>query len=261
MATAAPLAGRGVLVTRPRDQAGDLAGRIVAAGGRPILFPAIEIAPPSDPAALDAVLGELPDFGLVVFVSPTAVQRAWPLLAAKLADWPRGRRLAAVGAATARALRERGVGEVIIPAAGEDSEALLATPAFAEVARGKVLIVRGEGGREALAESLRRCGARVSYAQCYRRSPPAADPVPLIEAWRRGEVQAVTLTSREALVNLVDLLGPEGMRLLCATPLFTFHARIAEAARARGIMRVVTTPPGDAGLVAGLIDWFADEHG
>src|SRR5438874_1776354 len=87
-------------------------------------------------------------------------------------------------------------------------------PAFAEllertemqhVAGKRVLIVRGEGGRELLGESLAARGALVEYAQCYRRVRPAIDAAPLLAAWRRGELDAVTVLSAQALDNFIDL--------------------------------------------------------
>jgi uroporphyrinogen-III synthase len=258
--TTPPLAGRGILITRPSGQAEGLAARIEALGGNAILFPALEIAPPADPTVLAHVMGTLRDYDLIVFVSPTAVERAWPFILERHGDWPNGFSLSAVGQGTARELARYGAAHVLVPEGGADSEHLLALDALQAVAGKRILIVRGAGGRELLAETLRRRGATVDYAEAYRRVKPELDPRPLLELWRDDGIQAVTVTSREILANLFDLLGEAGAQLLRATPLFAIHGRIADAARERGVVNVIVTPAGDDGLVSGLLDWFNPEH-
>lgn len=255
--TGGPLAGMGILVTRPRELADGLMRGIADLGGTPLAFPAVDIAPPADPAAFDARIDALPAYGLAIFVSPTAVARALPAILARHGAWPATTRAAAVGQGTARALEGQGVGPVLRAADGADSEHLLALPELHGVDGERVLILRGEGGRELLASTLTQRGARVEYAECYRRQPPGADPAPLLDRWRAGGVQAVTVTSGELLDNLFQALGEEGAALLRATPLFAPHPRIADAARARGVVTAIATGPGDAGLLAGLRDWFA----
>ncbi|MCX7961735.1 MAG: uroporphyrinogen-III synthase [Burkholderiales bacterium] len=250
-----PLAGRRVLVTRPAAQAEGLARRIRAAGGEAIVFPTIEILPPSDPAALGAVLSRLEGFDLAIFVSRNAVERG---LAALARPWPARLRVAAVGAGTARALAERGVGGAIVPAPGlADSEALLARPELADVRGARIVVFRGEGGRETLREQLEARGARVEYAECYRRARPQLDSAALLVRFTRGEVDAVTANSAEALENLCAFLGEAGLRAARATPLFVPHSRVARAAAARGFARTIVAGPGDEEVCATLMAYFA----
>lgn len=256
-ANARPLTGRAILVTRPIEQAGGLAAHIAALGGTPVSFPALEIAPPSAPEKLAASLDRLRQYSVIFFVSPTAVERAWPLLLARHPDWPQGFQLAAVGQGSARALARFGAQDVLVPADGADSASLLRLPALQAMNGQRVLVVRGEGGRDELADTLRRRGAEVDYAECYRRRRPVADAAPLLASWRQGGIDAVTVTSAELLANLIAMLGPAGRERLAATPLFVLHERIAEAARAAGLTRVITTAPGEEGLIAGLVDWAA----
>jgi len=250
-----PLAGLGVLVTRPAGQAAGLWARIAELGGTPLLFPTLAILPPADPDALARQLAELPDCDLAVFVSPTAVEYALP----RIPEWPAGLAAAGVGQGTAAALRAAGVAPVLAPGDGGDSEHLLALPELADMAGRRVLILRGAGGRELLAETLSARGARVDYAECYRRGLPEADPAPLCETWRRGGIQAVTVLSSQGLEHLFTLLGAGNADLIRATPLFAPHPRIAEHARALGVATAVATAPGEAGLVQGLVDYF--DHG
>lgn len=258
--TSGPLAGRGILITRPAEQAEGLAARVEALGGTAILFPTLTIEPPSDPAALAHVISNLRGYDLIVFVSPTAVERAWPFILERHGDWPDGFALAAVGGGTVRTLKEHGAGHVLVPENGADSESLLALDALQQVAGKKILIVRGEGGRELLADTLRQRGAEVDYAEAYRRVKPELDPHALLDLWRGDGIQAVTVTSREILDNLFELMGEAGSALLRGTPLFALHERIAEAAKARGVINVVATQPGDDGLVSALLDWFNGRH-
>lgn len=258
--TDAPLSGRAILVTRPAEQASGLVARIEQLGGSAVLFPCIEIAAPADTQALARVIGNLRRYDLIVFVSPTAAERAWPFILERHGDWPGGFELAAVGKGTARALHGYGARHVRVPDDGADSEHLLALDELKQVAGKRILIVRGEGGRELLADALRSRGAEVDYAEAYRRTKPVVDPEPLLGLWRQGGIQAVTVTSREILAKLFELLGEPGTALVQTTPMFVLHPRIADAARARGVQRVIATSPGEDGLVEGLCDWFNAVH-
>jgi len=166
--------------------------------------------------------------------------------------WP-PRLAAAIGAGTRRELERCGVPAVLAPPAGADSEALLAMREMQRVAGKRVLIVRGEGGRELLADSLAARGALVEHAVCYRRAKPAADAAPLVAAWRRGEVDALTLSSAQALDNLIAMGGEE---LIGALPVFVPHERIAHHARARGAREVVMAGALDDEMLERLVAYF-----
>lgn len=250
------LAGRRVVLTRPAGQARKLATLISAAGGEPVLFPALEILEASDLRPAVALIDRLDAFDLAVFISANAVNRGLALVQARR-NWPAGLGVAAVGSASARALHRHGFDAVIVPKEGADSEALLDLPELKDVGGKRVVIFRGEGGRELLAETLAARGAAVEYAECYRRGRPEADAAPLLELWERHQLDAFTVTSSEALANLAEMLGKAGAQCLKTTPLFVPHQRIAAAARTLGVESVVLTSPGDQGLVAGLVSFFA----
>lgn len=252
----APLAGKGIVVTRPVHQAGGLAAAIRSAGGRAILFPTIELREPDDPHAVLATVDRLQDFDFAVFVSPNAAARALELISARRA-WPPALIAVAVGGGTARALSQYGVRALTPPHGRYDSEALLELPAFADPRGRRVVVFRGEGGRALLGDTLRERGAEVIYAECYRRVRPAGDGAVLIGHAQRDELHAITVTSSEGLRNLAALLGPDAANLLRETPLFAPHPRIAETARGLGVRVVVVTGAGDAGLLAGLTAYFA----
>jgi uroporphyrinogen-III synthase len=228
------LAGRVILVTRPREQAAGLARALEAAGGRAEIFPAIEIHDLPPPP----VLARLADFDLAIFVSPTAVAKVMP----GLSTFPR--RAVALGAGTRRELERYGVMNIISPSSGADSEALLAE--LHDVAGKRILILRGQGGRPLLGDTLRRRGATVEYAECYRRVRPQG-------TWR-GKADAITVSSAEGLSNLFEMLDAA---LLQTTPLFVAHERIAEAARGRSVREVHVAGPSDEEMVARLMAYFA----
>lgn len=240
-----PLAGRGIVVTRPRELAAQLAQAIEAAGGLAILFPtiAIEDAPP--PAALR----RLGSYDLAVFVSPTAVQKVM----AQVAAWPARVTAAAIGAGSKRELERHGVRGVIAPEEGADSEALLGLPALRDVQGKRVVIFRGGAGRPLLGEALAARGAEVEYADCYRRTQARSDPGALLAAWRRGDVHAVTVSSSEGLDNFVTLAGTP---IVAATPLFVPHERVAARAKTRGAGEIIVAGASDAAVLERLVAYF-----
>ena len=235
-----PLQGRGILVTRPREQAAHLARLIESAGGKAHLFPAIEIHDLPPPPAL-ARLGE---FDMAVFVSPTAASK----ILGQISAWPGALRAAAVGAGTRRELERHGVRGVIAPKEGADSEALLEEPELQQVARKRIVIFRGEGGRALLGDTLRERGAQVEYAACYRRSRPEGSNSLKLEA-----IDALTASSSVGLANLFEMLDPGVLR---AMPIFVPHARVADEARARGAKEVVVAGPSDEQMLDALVAYF-----
>ncbi len=250
------LAGRRVVVTRPAGQTAHLAALIRAAGGEPLLFPALEIFDVADLQPVLALIDRLETFDLAIFVSANAVERALALVRARRA-WPQHLRVATVGRGSERELQRHGFAAVIAPAERFDSEGLLDLPELKRVAGKRVLIFRGEGGRELLGDTLAARGATIEYAQCYRRGRPNADPAPLLALCARRELAAFTVTSSEGLANLQAMLGEAGRQCFNHTPLFAPHERIAAAARALGAHTVVLTAPGDEGLVAAMAAFFA----
>jgi uroporphyrinogen-III synthase len=249
-----PLKGKGIVVTRPARQAGPLARSIEEAGGRAVLFPAIEIRDLENLAPFFEVVDELETFDLAVFISPNAAEFAIGMILGRRA-LPPGLRLAAIGGGGVRALAAQGVTDVIAPEGRYDSEALLELPEVAAARR--VAIFRGAGGREHLGEALRARGAAVTYAECYRRACPDLDPRPLIEAWARGAIDGVTVTSSEGLRNFSGMITDAGRASLQRTALFVPHPRIAQAAHELDVRTVIVTGPGDQGLLEGMAAYFS----
>jgi uroporphyrinogen-III synthase len=257
---------RAVVITRPRAQAEGLAHAVARLGRRAVVLPLLEIAPLDDNAGLRAALAGLASYALVAFVSPNAVDAAFRHLG-QLAGWPAGVAIAVVGEGSRAALARHGVTPETatihcpLDAASSDSEHLLASLDLTALAGRRVLIVRGESGRELMADTLRAAGARVDTVAAYRRS------VPQLTGTLAAELSALLaqpndwiITSSEALRGLAGLirqLDPEaGMDRLHEQTLIVPHARIAETARALGCSRVTLTGSGDARLISALLPGY-----
>ena len=250
MTATLPLAGLNIVITRPRDQAAELTKRIEQLGGKPQLFPLLEIEAVHDERALREHLSRLNQVDLAIFISPNAVRYGMAAIRAA-GDLPISLKIASVGQGSAKALHELGIDQVIVPTDRFDSEGLLALPELQNVAGKHVMILRGDGGREMLGDTLKARGALVEYVTCYLRSKPDLDAGKLLAA----VPDAITVTSSEALRFLWEMLTEPDRTTLAAVPLFVPHARIAEAAQQQGWQHVNVTGSGDDGLLSGLIAW------
>ena len=243
------LSGLKILVTRPRDQAANLAQAIEQAGGMPLLLPLLQIAPAADERALHEQVSHLGDFDLAIFISPNAVRYGMEAIRGTLGFVPAGTRVAAIGLSSAKDLHDLGVAKVLVPDARHDSEGLLEK--LQQVRGQRVMILRGEGGRELLGDTLKARGAQVEYASCYRRSKPVLDAGALQDM----HPDVLTATSSESLASLWEIAPFRGV------PLFVPHARIAELAQKQGWPEVHLTDQGDLGLLEGLLEWASQRTG
>ena len=250
------LAGRGIVVTRPVHQSAQLAELIRQHGGTPILFPVLEILDTEDLQPLNALIDRLDDFDLAIFISPNAVQKAMNLIKARR-ELPAKLKMAAIGRGSTKELKHFGVDNVITPAKRFDSENLLAMPELQDVTGKRIVIFRGDGGREVLGDTLISRGATIEYAECYRRARPNTSAGELLRYWVRNELQAIIVTSGEGLHNLYDMVGKLGRQWLIKTPLFVPHERIAQIAKELGLEQVIVTPPTDEAMLQGIIEWFS----
>jgi uroporphyrinogen-III synthase len=228
-----------------------LCALIEAYGGIPRAFPVLEIAAPTAPEPARKALCAPAD--LVIFISPNAVSYASQLLGEY--SLPKNARLAAVGSGTAQALARAGLKVDLQPTKRFDSEGLLALPELAQVTGQRILIVRGEGGRALLGDTLRARGAEVGYAEVYRRCRSATDPKPVLQTWRQ-EVDLVTTTSIDILLNLKSMLGEAGWPLLSHTPLLVISERMRGQAQQLGWRRILLAQgASNESIVARLCNW------
>jgi uroporphyrinogen III methyltransferase/synthase len=257
-----PLFGLRVLVTRTREQASELARALAAAAAEPVELPTIEIRPRFDRARLDAAVDALKDgaYDWLVFTSANAVDIFFDFL------W--GRRLdarsvksgvAAIGPATADALKRRGIYVDVTPDPDQyTAEGLLV--AFAgqpEVRGSRVFLPRAEGARDVLIDGLVERGATVDEITLYVAASPKDPDAEGLRRLRAGEIDVVTFASSSAVRNLVAMLGDDleplrQTRIACIGPITA--ATVEELlGRPRDIVAQEHTIPG---LVRALVERY-----
>jgi len=227
------LSGVTVVVTRPAHQAAALCESIEASGGTALRFPVIEILPCADADSLKTQLKHLDNFQLAIFISANAVTSTIEFLEAGY-SWPADLAIAAVGQATAKAISKNGLTVTYVSPEPYNSEALLSLPELQTLHGKRVIILRGNGGRELLGDTLRARGAEVEYAECYQRAIPETDMSALFQLWDEGYSMPIVVTSNEALNNLYSMVGPKYQQSLSESPLIVVSQRAADLAEELG---------------------------
>ena len=241
------LKGLHVAVTRPVDQAASIVEAIYYHGGKAVLFPLIAISALEDYHEFDLAITKLEQTDWAIFISTNAVDKALPRILKKFGNVPENLKFAAIGHQTAKELALYGVRNVLTPHTRFDSETLLALAEMHSVANQNILIFRGIGGRDILAETLKERGANVVFAECYRRTNPQTDTQFLNSFWQQGQLDAIIVTSSEAMRNLLTMAGEsEWLRhiTLCVN-----DARIAELPLQFGLKVLITEAPGDDAMI------------
>ena len=241
-----------LIVTRPAAQAADWVRQLSALGLQAEALPLLGIEAVADQAPLLAAWQDLPACKLVVFVSPNAVQHffaAAPSFAPNPpATWPSAVLAGSTGPGTTQALRQAGVpaAQIAEPAADAaqfDTEALWSRLQAMAWTAERVLVVRGESGRDWLADVLRQQGAEVNFVAAYRRTPPQPDAagLALLAAASSQPAQHLWLFSSSEAVACLHALAPAAdwsrSRALAS------HPRIVQAARDLGFGQVEITAP------------------
>ncbi len=252
-----------IWVTRPAAQATDLLAALEAAGWSAVAVPALAIVAAADTDALQRQAHErLAAANVAVFISRNAVDWLWRVLGDDTDALLTGKRVLAVGPGTAAALRDHGFNDVVMPDAGADSEALLARPELATPTGETIVIVRGRGGREKLATTLRERGAQVDYLEVYARQHDETTQARLPQLWREQPPAAIVVSSRAGLDALRAMTPAEWQSCLQTTPLICLGERLAAGAAALGFRHCqpVAAGGGDAGIVAALRQSLAVGH-
>lgn len=248
------LHGTGVLVTRPAHQADPLCDRIERAGGQPVRFPLLKIHDNCDDPAVKQQLQRLADYHLAIFISPNAVHFGLAAIH-RFGGLPDSLKLATVGRGTARTLeQELDHPPDLVPTEQFNSEGLLALPGLQTVAGKRILILRGNGGRELLATTLRERGAVVDYAEVYRREAPSANSA---ESGWLDKTDIITVTSSEALAHLVALTDAEQQARLLDKPLVVVSERTAAQAHELGFRSpvLIASQASDEAILETVIAW------
>lgn len=243
--------GKRILVTRPQQQAANLIQLIEQHGGQAIGFPTLEIVPIVNDTVKEQ-FENLKSYQWLIFISANAVNFAVAANNGKIGHFTQSK-IAAVGKATAKALENAGLTVDLVPETGFNSEALLAMPALEQVQNQHILIIRGVGGRETLAEELKKRGAKVDYWEVYQRKIPQIDAAPVVDLLKRQQLNWLTVTSSEALQNLLIMLETD-KSLLFNVPLVVISERIKEIAEAIGFKKIViSSSPDDAAILNTMI--------
>ena len=233
------MTGWRLLLTRPAEESAALAHELAAAGVYSSSLPLLAIRPLALTDAQRALVESIDRYCAVIVVSKPAARLGLELVNQYWPQAPR-QKWFSVGAATAQILADYGL-DVSYPQCGDDSEALLAMPEF-ESAVGrdqpKVLILRGEGGREMLADRLRSLGAQVDYLELYRRELPSYPPATLYQRVKVERLNALVVSSGQGFEHLRQLAG-DSWPHLARLPLFVPSPRVAEIARSAGAQHVV----------------------
>ena len=257
------LNGARILVTRPVHQAENLSHLIAEGGGSAIRFPTLAIAAMDDPCTIKNTLAHLDRYQWLVFISTNAVTMHSYYSDGVKMDQFKSVRIAAIGKATAQALALAGLPVDLVPESGHNSEALLAMPQMLQINGQRCLIIRGAGGREELATTLHSRGANVEYLDVYKRIIPKIDSSQVNLLLAQNKLDVITVTSGEALQNLLIMLEEKHHQQLFEVPLVVVSNRIRQIAADMGFKRIaVTNSPSDVAIletvtmcVTGVIEW------
>lgn len=264
------LAGIRVLVTRPVHQAQALSDMLAEQGGQVIRLPVIEIEAIALPQKTAVVLDEIDTIDFAVFISPNAVEFGLATLLAH-GKIPDKMKLVTIGKASAQKMRQLlGRAPDIYPTEQYNSEALLALNSLQsdQVNHKKIIIFRGQGGRELLATSLQQRGALVDYIEVYRRKKPDIQSDVLESIWGSGSQSSgpdiATVTSNEGLANLVamfDCLSDDQqdsyLQHLWQTPLVVVTEKMRISAQNLGFNNIIMVAArvGNDAILESVLEW------
>lgn len=231
-----------ILITRPAPECYQLARQLNAAGISAIAQPLLDIQPGTQIPTLISQLNRLQPGDFLIAVSVHAVNLAHNYLTTQGASWPKNVHYMAVGHKTATALTECCGCDVLVPQSRCDSEGLLELSALAQaqVQSRRVLILRGNGGRELIYQTLQQRGAKVSYCETYLRSWIPLDGAQQCQEWQSRHVSALVITSGEQLAHLSSLIPDDNKAWFLQCHLFVPSQRIADQARMLGFCTIST---------------------
>ncbi|MBA2302155.1 MAG: uroporphyrinogen-III C-methyltransferase [Acidobacteria bacterium] len=251
-----PLFGRRIVVTRSREQAGELMEMLEERGAEAIAAPTIRIAAPDDDGPLDQAVAAVSSFDWIIFTSSNAVDSFMTrLTAAADVRELKGVRICTVGPSTASRLLRYGIRADLMPAEYR-ADALMDTLRTAGPLRGKrVLLPRADISRDGLVDALRQAGVEVVDVAAYRTTLAQSDASGGRDIYRMlldGEIDAVTFTSASTVVNFAQIHGPEqAADLLRGTVVASIGPVTAQAAQQLGI---VTTVQPERYTIPDLVD-------
>ena len=255
------LQGQIILNTRPAHQQGELTRMLQRDGARVLSFPVIEIQTVTPGDSQQRLRHAIADYDILLFVSRNAVDGAFRLIDAT--QLHPATRLGVIGAASSAALRAAladgpvDVDDCLVAGEPYNSETLLQALAGHSVAGQRVLIFRGQQGRNLLGDELQRRGAVVEYAEVYRRALPAGGAEAFNRLVADGMPTLVVLTSTEGMQNLFELVDAQAARALCRIPWLLISERMRESALKLGHNAAVLIAhnASDKGIRQTICEW------
>ena len=244
------LRGQVILNTRPAAQQVELTTLLESDGARVLSFPVIEIVASASPP-------DLSGFDILLFVSRNAVVHG--LERVDPASLPATMQFGVIGSATRAALIERigDPGACLIESEPFNSEALLEAAALQRVSGKRILILRGQAGRNLLGDELTARGAQVDYAEVYRRELPCRDPAAFERLVEAAFPTLAVLTSNEGMHNLLELVGADARAALCRVPWLLISERMRESALKLGHNAdiLIARSASDEGIRQSICEW------
>lgn len=251
-----PLAGKGILITRPQPQAISLCEMVKKNGGETYLFPTLVISPVNDNEFLNKQIKLLEQYDLAIFISVNAAIYSLPFIKKNYLQWPENVNIAAIGDATKHYLEQQGL-KVTYRPSNFSSEGLLRLPELQTLVGKRIIIFKGKDGRELLANSLEERGAEVMAVNCYQRECPRHPEAMIKGIVQNRNIHLNTVTSVESLVNFFNMLDDKGREWLKKLPIVVMSERIAEQARSFGLQTIIVAPQSsDEGLMQAMLEWF-----
>lgn len=257
-----PLFGKGIVITRPKEQAGEFAALLNERGARAIMFPTISIVPPESCDDLDRAVDSIESYDWIVFTSANGVRFFFDRLKTRRRDIRdlRGIRICTIGPASASVMEGYGLTVDIIPG-DYISEGVVDAFREHDMDGKRVLLPRAETARDVIPEGLAEMGARVDVVTAYRTVTSKEDPAELFDLIDQNKVDVITFTSPSTVRGFVEIVGrkrklPPSVRIACIGPV------TAKAAEKAGFtVDIIHGPYVIAGLVDALEEAFRRDSG
>ncbi|RLV60288.1 uroporphyrinogen-III synthase [Parashewanella curva] len=222
-----------VLLTRPKGKNEGLANQLQAVGIASVCQPLMTVSALAPSLEADTRIQQA---DIVIFISVNAVNYATTALFEAISP---SAQVFAIGSATQQQLHQRGIDALCPPEFEQHSEGLLSLSQFHDLTGQRVVIVRGKGGREFLAEQAQKRGAEVYYTEIYQRLKPKLDADICVAEWELQNIDTVIVTSGEIFTNLLTLMTNADGEWLKQCQLIVVSERIEAMARSNGFAKVV----------------------
>ena len=247
------LAGKHIVITRPAHQSAHIKQCLQNYGANITLLPVIEIQ-----AINTITIQNIDDVDWLIFISPNAVKYGLKQVDLKAVLKRSNTLIAAIGRKTAKALEQHQINADIVPQSSFNTESFLELAETKAIEGKQILIFRGEGGRELLAKTLQQRGAKVEYAEVYRRICPQQNIDKLKSQWQQQLIDVIVITSSEGLYNLYTMAVHDWIKHV---PLLLGSPRMKTAAMELGHQGkiIMATDPSDETVLNRLLDWVKQE--